>query len=986
VFTHSRVGKPGTPDKDRVPLNAAIWRYHPTHHKFEVVCHGTSNPWGLDFNDHGEAFVEACVIPHAFHIIPAARYLRQAGSHFNPYTFADIDTIADHRHYIGANPHGGNNRSDSAGGGHAHCGTMIYLGGAWPSEYRNGFFMGNVHGRRINMDVLKPSGSGYIAGHGPDFLMANDAYARFINLRYGPDGNVYLIDWYDKQACHTPVIEAHDRTNGRIYKISHRAAKPVTVDLVGESSLKLVDRQLEANDWYVRHARRLLAERGPDPEVHKALKEKVLTHADATRRLRGLWALHATQGLDQATLARLLDDTNEHVRGWAIRLAGETGQSDSLWKRFEAFAAIDPSATVRRELASLAIRSAPEKRWGILEGLATHKEDLKDANLPLLGWYALEPLLDIDPAKAMKLALSGHPTWARFAVRKLAMVGQPRELDAAVGALSEAPGRQAEFLGEMRDALRGRKGIAAPESWTKLYPVLAESKNPGIRDTALALATAWGDPRALEQLRGILADTQQPAPRRREALAGLVQVEPRGLGRQLTAILADEKDADKGLVGDAIKAMANLDGNTIPPALIKAYPKLEEAQKRDALSTLASRPAWSKQMLKAVQSKKVPRTDVGAELVRQMRNLGDPELDNQIAEIWGIVRATPAEKKKRIEEVRTLINGRGTSPDLSEGRHLYQKVCSSCHILYGSGGKVGPELTGSNRSNLDYLLENILDPSSVIPKEYAVSVLALSNGRLVTGIITQETSDRITVVTANETLTISKADVESRRPSDQSMMPDNLLQNLGDREIRSLFAYLRNPGQTPLLATAENLKEFFNGKDLNGWSGDPKLWSVDNGEIVGKSPGIKRNQFLVSQMDVRDFRLELKVKLTPNSENSGVQFRSVPLPDGEMRGPQADIGQGWWGKLYEESARGLLWKESAEKAVKVGEWNDYVIEAVGPTVKTWINGQPAVNLTDEKLARSGQIAFQVHSGGPMEVRFKDIKLTLINAPENRASR
>ena len=135
VFTHSRVGKPGTPDAERIPINAGIWRYHPTRHVFEVFAHGTSNPWGIDFDARGQMFITACVIPHLYHMIQGGRYERQAGQHFNPYTYDDIKTIADHRHYLGANPHGGNGRSDSAGGGHAHSGAMIYLGGAWPAEY-----------------------------------------------------------------------------------------------------------------------------------------------------------------------------------------------------------------------------------------------------------------------------------------------------------------------------------------------------------------------------------------------------------------------------------------------------------------------------------------------------------------------------------------------------------------------------------------------------------------------------------------------------------------------------------------------------------------------------------------------------------------------------------------------------------------------------------------------------------------------------------
>ena len=156
VFTHSRVGKPGTPDAERTPINAGIWRYHPTRHVFEVFAHGTSNPWGIDFDARGQMFITACVIPHLYHMIQGGRYERQAGQHFNPYTYDDIKTIADHRHYLGANPHGGNGRSDAAGGGHAHAGAMIYLGGAWPAEYRGSLFMNNIHGARINRDVLKP--------------------------------------------------------------------------------------------------------------------------------------------------------------------------------------------------------------------------------------------------------------------------------------------------------------------------------------------------------------------------------------------------------------------------------------------------------------------------------------------------------------------------------------------------------------------------------------------------------------------------------------------------------------------------------------------------------------------------------------------------------------------------------------------------------------------------------------------------------------
>ena len=252
---------------------------------------------------------------------------------------------------------------------------------------------------------------------------------------------------------------------------------------------------------------------------------------------------------------------------------------------------------------------------------------------------------------------------------------------------------------------------------------------------------------------------------------------------------------------------------------------------------------------------------------------------------------------------------------------------------------------------------------------------------MITGIIKEETKATLTVATATETLVLAVNDVEKRTPSADSMMPNDLTKTLNDTELQALIAYLKHNQQVPISANTENVKDFFNGKDLAGWDGDKDVWSVENGEIVGKTKtGLKRNTFLRSQFDVADFRLSLKVKLTPNKENSGVQFRSVPLPDGEMRGPQADIGAGWWGKLYEESGRGLLAKVGGETLVKPDDWNDYTIEAFQGTVRIRINGTICTDYPqDDLLARRGLIAFQVHSGGPMEVRFKEMKLELLTA-------
>jgi putative membrane-bound dehydrogenase-like protein len=432
VFTHSNVGKPGTPDAERQRLNAGIWRYHPTKHRFEVFAEGTSNPWGLDFNDYGHAFTTACVIEHLYHVVQGARYKRQAGKHFNPYIYDDIKTVADHVHWVGRRgPHAGNARSGAAGGGHAHAGAMIYLGGdAWPKEYRDSIFMHNIHGQRANVDRLERQGSGYIAAHGTDFLLANDSWSQMLNFRYGPDGSVHVIDWYDKNQCHSSNPEVHARTLGRIFKISHERDRRATVDLKQQSSDALVDLQLHRNDWYVRHARRILQERGADPKVHARLKVMLRDNPDVRRKLRALWALHVTGGLSEQDTLQLLDHPSEHLRSWAVYLLVQDERtSDEAVRRFSVLAREDPSALVRLYLASALQRVPAEKRWDGVTALLAHGEDSSDQNLPLMVWYAAEPLAALDPARALALAADSKlPNIFSFAAQRIAALGTPDAL------------------------------------------------------------------------------------------------------------------------------------------------------------------------------------------------------------------------------------------------------------------------------------------------------------------------------------------------------------------------------------------------------------------------------------------------------------------------------------------------------------------------------------------------------------------------------
>jgi len=529
---------------------------------------------------------------------------------------------------------------------------------------------------------------------------------------------------------------------------------------------------------------------------------------------------------------------------------------------------------------------------------------------------------------------------------------------------------QLDVLRGMSEGLKGRRGVRMPQSWDDVATKLGKSPNREVRELAQSLSLTFGSATAMNALRNTLADANADPAARRNAMESLVQARDPNLPPVLQKLLSDP-----AVRAAAVRGLASYDDPKSAEVILNLYNSLNQAEKKDALNTLVSRASYAKALLSAVGNKSVPARDLSADIVRQLRNFKDAEINQQVEKLWGVARDTEADKLKEIAKYKSMITIEPAG-DASRGRAVFARTCLQCHTLFGEGGKVGPDITGSNRGDLDYILQNIVDPNAVIPNDYRTSNLETKDERVITGIVTKQDENAVTIVTANETVIVPRGDVKSLQQGEISMMPEGLLQALNSGEVRDLVAYLKSAGQVPMAANADNVLTFFNGKDLSGWEGNTNLWTVQDGEIVGKSTGLKNNEFLKSSLLLGDFRLVLSVKLAPNKENSGVQFRSEVEPNGSVKGYQADVGAGWWGKLYEEHGRALLWDKSGEAHVKIEDWNTYEIVAVGSKIRTAINGKLCVDLDDPKGARRGIIAFQLHSGGAMEVRFKDLKLEL----------
>jgi len=416
ILQASKVGKPGTQDEARVKISCSIWRYHPTRHKFEVVCEGTTNSWGHDWNEHGQLFFINTVIGHLWHGVPGAFYKRMYGQHQNPHLYELIQQTGDHFHWdIGREKWADLKKTgltlstDEAGGGHAHCGMMIYQGDNWPKKYRGKLFTANFHGRRLNCERLERSGAGYIGKHETDFLKVKDIWFRGVELDYAFDGSVYLLDWSDVGECHEN--DGLHRSSGRIYRIAYGETKAKSINLKKLDSIELAELQLHSNERLARHARRILQERaeyGKDLRKAKQRLEQILSeNPNVTRKLRALWCLHSVGELDGSRLIALLRHKEEHIRVWAIQLLVEFGAPNSeTIDLFTSIAKVEKSALVRLYLAS-ALRKLPlEKRWPLANALGKREDLNEDPVFPLMLWYGIESAVSANPAAALKMVTS----------------------------------------------------------------------------------------------------------------------------------------------------------------------------------------------------------------------------------------------------------------------------------------------------------------------------------------------------------------------------------------------------------------------------------------------------------------------------------------------------------------------------------------------------------------------------------------------------
>ena len=817
ILATSNVGLAGSSASERQKINCGIWRYHPVFKKFEIVAHGSTNPWGWDYDQHGEMFMINTVIGHLFHVVPGARFERMYGSHENPFTYQVIKQTADHVHWDegerwqeakkGALSSG----TDAAGGGHAHSGLMIYQGGTWPESYNQNLMTLNFHGRRINQDHIKRTGNSYTALHGKDDFFTSDPWYRGVELRYGPDGNVFVLDWTDIGECHEN--DGVHRSSGRIFKLSCAESgvseTQAAFDLGKYSELDLLQKFSDSNQWWVRSARRELVNR----HFESALKQETVLavkqmwengSVSVPQRLAAVWLLYSIGEMLAEDLIRLSREDNEHLRSWSVRLMGDglLELEPASVNRLKELASNDSSGLVRMYIASALDRLAPADALETASRLVGHQQDAGDRVQPHLIWYRIEPLLMSNIDAAVSLARSSQMDLVRRNIaRRMAagIEGQPEAIDRLLqlSATDSLPVRR-DVLAGIALGLEGWSEAKPPSSWAAFAATFKQES--GLHEVELAADTnmvdelnrVFGDGRTSESLVRIALDRSFSLTARKRAIISLGKSTDGADELLKLAPLLKQRE----LAFDLLRAMARVDSPKVPELIFASFKKFRGDAKSAAIDTLTARPQWARQLLKKVGAGKVDRSLFTAWHARQVTGFDQEELNELLASVWGTVRQTSNERKAEIAAMsKVLTDERLNQAELENGERVFSQVCGNCHRMFGNGAQIGPDLTGANRSNLNYLLENILDPSATLATSYRSSLILLEDGRLITGVVVEETDRIVGVQTKDEIVKIDKKKIEERKQSDQSLMPEGLLTPLTEAQKVDLIAWLSKAGK-----------------------------------------------------------------------------------------------------------------------------------------------------------------------------------------------
>lgn len=799
-----------------IEFQQGVWRYHPRTKAFELFCEGGGNSWGLDFNAKGDLFYSTNYGGNVMlHGIQGAYLWKAFGKHgalHNPYAFGYYDHV----------PHKG------VSGGHVTAGGIVYSGTTFPAEFRGVTIAADLLGHAVRWHTISPNRTSVTTSFGGNLLVANDTWFAPCDVTQGPDGAVYVADWHDQRTAHPDPDADWDRTNGRIYRIQWKGADQAKRAFVDPRTMTDGQLELQRNDrdgWMSRRVRQELAARRNASSMSR-LREDFRTATDSSRALQDLWTLATADQFDLSLATQSIRHSDEAVRAWGVRLAGDSGKdAAALATELCELAKSDPSPRVRLQLACTAKRMSHENAMPVLLALMEHDEDAVDPLIPLSLWWGVEhhaiagkaSLLDrACRADALQRPLIRDVVLPRL-IQRYAAEGTDDSLAACEQILTAPalrPHRQ-RLLEAFESGLRligapAQTGLLAGDLLTQAAVKSETGRRLGgrterapasLRQLVTEEWTARRDDPVRTRIalrlmivpvsRSVLETATNRQSESKARVAALAILEELGDASAVESLLPllkkDEPDAVRIAV---LQVLSRFPNDAIASTILAQYPTMSPAVRHQARDVLFGRKATVVAFLALLEEGKVDPKDVPVEQVRRMALHADKEIDSLVRKYWGNVRAgTPEEK---LAEIRRLSNDLRAGPGhAAAGRELFRKHCSTCHELFGEGKKLGPELTHANRKDQTFLLTSLVDPSAQIRKEFLSYVVQTTDGRVLTGLIVNSNAAGITLADGkNEPKVLPRELIEDMTESPASLMPEDLYRQLKPQDLRDLFDYL----------------------------------------------------------------------------------------------------------------------------------------------------------------------------------------------------
>lgn len=765
----------------------AIWRYHPETQIFEIYGEGGGNTFNVEIDSEGKVYSGTNGYGRGPYYKQGAYYKKAWGKHgplTNPYAFGFLPDM----------PLEGENLRFT----HA---LVRYEGGALPARYNRNFIAVNpLQGNIVLTEVIK-DGSSLKNKDLDKILETPDRWFRPIDIKTGPDGNVYFTDWYDSRLSHVDARDTWHKSTGRIYKLSPSAGKSKTsiTDFTKLSVEELVRCFYHPNREVRFTALQELGDRG-DRSIAPLLRSHL--GSDTSRiALEIMWALNWLEQFDEKTAIGALSHPTPLVREWAVRLIGDRQKASQA--EAEALVSLslkEPDASVRSQIAASAKRLPGDLCLALVKNLVIHHSDEKDPDIPLMLWWALESkaetnrngLVDLFQDAAFLSRPIASEVLLERVVQRYTMGGNPDHYAAAerIARGNLTPGQQQKVLVGLEEGLRGVSFASLPGGLRSALNQLRAVKG----EPALSAGLREKDPAAVKQALEIILNEKASFTDR---LAYVRAMGEQHLPESVAPLLRllGSANASGALKQAALYSLMRYDEAETGSRVVKLYPDILRADpdvKLATLSLLTSRADWANALISNVQGiKTIKPDDVPMEMVNRMKLLGDKKLEAQLYTIWPQSKETNvSERGTRIAAVQNILKtGKGNG---AKGKEVYTTLCSSCHKLFDEGADIGPELTGYDRRDVNYFILNTVDPNADIREGYATYTLRAKTGQTLVGRLTEKSGQTVKIKPmAGEELTFSMNEVESLEPLPVSLMPERLLDDLSEQQIRDLFHYIK---------------------------------------------------------------------------------------------------------------------------------------------------------------------------------------------------